>query len=320
MFPVWNMRSLKHVSVLAYHRVYPLEPNYPFNDETISVTPEQFREQLTFIKKYFHVTNFLQLVAAEKNNQAIPPNSLIMTFDDGYADNFEWMLPIIKEFDLTAVVYVSVDYLGTNNPFWFDEIAYLINHTKVKKISICGGQHTLEITSDNRLQVRKKIGMIARLLADRERFELMDEVRAQSEVTINPDDIVKAKPLNWDEVIGLHSAGIEIGSHSLSHGFLDRMTEAEIKIQVEESKRILEEKLQAPIVSFSFPNGDFDKRVTEAVRVANYKFAVGYRHAVACFDESIRFQIPRIHVETDVSLPLFQANLLLPEIFLKQTN
>ena len=119
-------RKMKHLSILAYHSIQPLQNNYPFNPEIISAEPETFRKQMAFVKKYFNVINFKQLHEIYQNNQQLPPNSLIITFDDGYSDNFGTMLPILEEFDLTACVYISTNYINENHVFWFDEVAFIL--------------------------------------------------------------------------------------------------------------------------------------------------------------------------------------------------
>jgi len=114
--------------VLAYHRVSPLPgPDYPFLDGTVSATPEDFEEQLRFVKKRFNVINFGTLSEIQMSGKEMPDNSLIITFDDGYADNYEIAYGLLRKYGLTATVFVSTSFVDSGQPLWFDKSAYIIN-------------------------------------------------------------------------------------------------------------------------------------------------------------------------------------------------
>lgn len=313
-------RKLNRLSLLAYHSIQPEMTKYPFNAEIISAFPDVFEKQLAFLKRHFNVINFAQLAELSQDNgrylaSDLPPNSLILTFDDGYADNLHVAAPMLKAHDLTAVVYVATDYIDNGAIFWFDELAYLMKRMPTGPLNLGGGLFRIDVKSQDRERERRALGQFLQTVNDSERIKILEEFRTHSTVVVQQDDLPLAKPLTWSEVQKLTECGIEIGSHTMSHGFLDSMSSEEIKLQVIGSKARIEEVLSRPVLSFSYPNGNFNTRVRQAVVDAGYRFAVSYQHGVCTRFEQDQFLLPRLHVETDVSMSLFKANLLLPELF-----
>ena len=117
------------------------------------------------------------------------------------------------------------------------------------------------------------------------------------------------KTNEWDERIGdrtetiltaddlreLSAAGFEIGSHGMAHAHLTDLSDTELKTEVAESRRVLEDIIGAPVTGFSYPYGEWDARVRDAVMEAGYEYAVSTGKGI--LDPSAdRFALPRLNV------------------------
>jgi len=95
----------KGLRILMYHRIA--------NDKTkLCVTPEMFEKHLQYLKQNYNVINFWELY---KNPNEINDNSVIITFDDGYLDNYTNALPLLKKYNLPATVFLVTDLIGKTN-------------------------------------------------------------------------------------------------------------------------------------------------------------------------------------------------------------
>ncbi len=93
--------------VLVYHRVRPDA------DDPRSVTPQRFREHLTVLRDGgWRVLSLDEVIAAVQNNQPLPEKSVLINFDDGYADLYDYALPLLQEFCFPAVVFMLARYVG----------------------------------------------------------------------------------------------------------------------------------------------------------------------------------------------------------------
>ena len=314
--PIFSIIRADFFYVLAYHRIFPLPGHdYPFDEGTISAIPRDFEKQILFIKKRFHVINFSMLSDILSSNKPIPNNLLIITFDDGYADNHEIAFKILEKHRLTAVIFLSTSFINTGELFWFDKLTCMIKKIPQSCITFDSGKYSFEVTNSNRKQIRESIMDLFLTISNKERLRFLEQLEQQSKIKITPNDLELAKPLNWHQIKEMSDAGIEMGSHTVSHPFLVNLSPEDIMYELAESKRLIEEKISKQIKCIAYPAGYYDQRVVELAKICGYKFGVSYEHNVKKFNKNRLFTIPRIHVELDVNYSLFLASLLFPHLF-----
>jgi len=106
---------------LMYHRVTEL-PNDPY---LLAVTPKHFAEQLEVIRKYGVPMRLRQMVEALQDGK-VPKRGVVVTFDDGYADNLYSAKPLLERYDIPATVFVTTGHVGHPCEFWWDELDRLL--------------------------------------------------------------------------------------------------------------------------------------------------------------------------------------------------
>src|SRR4051794_28319151 len=99
------------VVVLIYHRVTVLADD----PQLLAVSPDKFRAQLEILKRY-------PILRFEDDWSKVRQPSIVITFDDGYADNHREALPILTEYGLPATFFVTAGAVGSNSEFWWDEL------------------------------------------------------------------------------------------------------------------------------------------------------------------------------------------------------
>ncbi|MBR3622676.1 MAG: polysaccharide deacetylase family protein, partial [Selenomonadaceae bacterium] len=114
------------VNVLMYHRVADNIKD-PYG---IAVSPKNFRKHMAYLKQNFHVLQF------DKDWSDIKEASIVVTFDDGYADNFYNALPILEEYEIPATFFVSTENLDTDNLFWWDKLSLLFSACKNESVKL----------------------------------------------------------------------------------------------------------------------------------------------------------------------------------------
>ena len=104
--------------VLIYHRVTNLNQD----PQLLTVKPENFHQQIEYLKKNYNVLTIEAFREILKAGNGFPQKSLMITFDDGYADNYFEALPILEEFDVQALFYITTSLVGTQKEFWWDDL------------------------------------------------------------------------------------------------------------------------------------------------------------------------------------------------------
>lgn len=115
--PLSKVLSRSKIRILCYHRVCDL-PSAKDYEGHVSVSPEGFARQMEFLKKQnFNVISLNQLVEYKDTGADLPPKTVVITFDDGYRDNFVHAFPILKRLNLKATFFVVTEYIDTDRIF-----------------------------------------------------------------------------------------------------------------------------------------------------------------------------------------------------------
>src|SRR5262249_54220566 len=112
-----NYRFRSRALILMYHRVTEL-PNDPY---LLAVTPEHFAEQMEVIRRYCIPMRLKELVEALRERK-VPNRAVVVTFDDGYADNLHEAKPVLEHYEVPATVFVTAGQVGNRREFWWDDL------------------------------------------------------------------------------------------------------------------------------------------------------------------------------------------------------
>jgi peptidoglycan/xylan/chitin deacetylase (PgdA/CDA1 family) len=320
---VWDSSGAgtRSLHILAYHRVLDDDrATFPFDEAVISATTATFRQQMDFVRRNFNVISFEQLAEYERENRQWPERALIITFDDGYRDNYTNAFPILHEMGFSATIFLAVSHISQAKLFWWDFIAYCFKQTRVPFVTLPAFDSE-PLSLANARERRQTIDRVLDWIK-----EVPEEVKSKFVETLAdalelnvPENLAEGMHLTWDEVREMMAGGIEFGSHTMTHPILSNVSAAQLAREVSESKKMLEEELESESIAFSYPVGgrtSFNEAVKEAVKQCGFRFAVSYREGVAR-KTSDPYALPRIHIETSHSLRLFRANLMYPKIMLR---
>ena len=301
--------------ILAYHRILDGDPaELPFDEGVVSATTEQFYHQMRFVRENFDVVTFGGLLQCEREGKQWPNRGLIVTFDDGYRDNYANAFPVLRELKLPAVIFLATGHIGEEVLFWWDLIAFCFKETELESVLLS------EISTEpvslaghaERKEAIQRVLEWTKKAPDEIRRAFLERLPGLLDVTID-DDIAFAMHLSWDEVRTMSKDGVEFGSHTITHPVLSNVGADRLELELRESKETIERELGKEAVAFAYPagrGGNFTAESIEAVKQAGYRFAVSYDEGVAQPGVSNRYALPRIHVESNQSLNLFRAKLM----------
>jgi peptidoglycan/xylan/chitin deacetylase (PgdA/CDA1 family) len=114
--------------------------------------------------------------------------------------------------------------------------------------------------------------------------------------------------MNWTQIRALHAAGMEIGSHTLTHRPPSTLNDDELRHELLESRRILEENLGAPVTSVSSPTGFFNPRMRAIAREVGYR-ALCFGRVGFVADHGDPFSLHRVAVKRTMPQAEFEALL-----------
>lgn len=260
--------SRKHPRILMYHRIVP------------SATPgaidiNRFRQQMRTIKRELNPVSLSELIAGHERNN-IPENAIVITFDDGYADFYDYAYPVLLEEKIPCTLFVTTGFVSGDIWLWPDRLRYCLDHSPKETIRFPGKSQLLSLRG-SRTSVWNDIADYCLTLSNKEKVEFLD--RAETELKVIPPRTPppQFKALDWSQIREIAGAGFEIGSHSVSHPVMTSLDDESLRFELLQSKLDIERQIGRQVTSFCYPNGqpfDFDERVKTEVRSAGYKCAL----------------------------------------------
>ncbi len=265
-------RARGGITILMYHRVLPAPEGQRYL-HGLSVTPASFEAQVRWLASRCEVVTVRRAMERLQAGRTPLRRPLVcITFDDGYWDNAVLASPILASCGVSATFYLSADFVLHGRTLWFDRAAEVWQRdTEQCREAIIG--------TDPRHWSGRKPGF-----ADWMSFLKVAEPRLRSAL-IREEEAVDApvansaahRPMSVAQARVLLDQGHEIGSHTVTHPILTQLGERELRFELEESKRSLENALGAPVIGLAYPNGSTDARVAGAATAAGYLYACSTR-------------------------------------------
>ena len=258
-----------------YHRVGD-KYSTPFDSATFSCDAKHFKEHLKFFKDHFNIIK--PSTAIKFKSKPCDDRYAIITFDDGYIDNYEIAYPILRDLKVPAVFFLPTLYIGNDIIPWWDEIAWMLRNTAKKQINV--GNTLINLPQKRNIienETRKVLHFVKNNL-ELSIDEKINIIREQTECNIN--DLAEKPSLfvNWDQVREMHENGIEMGGHTHSHPVLSLLNVQEQRHEITTGKSILENKLGAKIKLFAYPVGGDNNFTEDTVQILkDTGFELGFK-------------------------------------------
>jgi len=256
-----------------YHRVG--EKSSTTGDENLfSCTSREFEMQLIYFKQHFTVIGMAELEAI-RSLEYLNERYLLLTFDDGYCDNYQNAYPLLKKHGLTATFFVTTDYIDrkSNAVPWWDEVAQLVKSTNKKFIHMPFGSHKKVFVDNKSVAVKS----ILREFKDYRSLTMENKIKLlKLEVGRVDNEEFESEFMTWAQINEMSENGMEIGSHTCSHSIMSHVPQNIVKHEVEVSRQIIENRIGKKVESFAYPVGN---KTSYDISVINYLKASGYKYA-----------------------------------------
>ncbi|MGH9469857.1 MAG: polysaccharide deacetylase family protein [Terriglobia bacterium] len=260
-----------------------------------------FSQQMEVVARRFTPLSLDDLLRRLAWGEPLPRKAVVVTFDDGYADNCEIALPVLERFGIPATFYVLAGAVASGRAPWFVRLRYAFSTTRkpVWRDEPRARTYSLEEDENRRTTFLESCVQCARLDgAAREEFTA--SVERQLEAPLVGDRLM----MTWSQVRKLIEKGHTVGSHTMTHPNLAYIGEQDARWELKESKRTLEANLGAAIKHFSYPHPVLNPNWTEATQQLCRQ--AGFESAVVTLNGPVRpgedFQaLPRLYTPADLS-------------------
>lgn len=313
----------RKVVVLMYHRVLtPEQRSQTASQPGMVVEDSTFARQMAVLKRHFTVLTLDEFAEGLESRVPFDGPCCLITFDDGWIDNAENAVPVLREHGLPSVVFLPVNFIGARRLFTREALTHLLvravrdsrtdparRETLQTLLSPLGLEAVLDIPDDDPLEAAIDAVRSYRYASGPE-FEAVTAALCHelgvSETGLSELDTF----VDWAEVDSMTQAGVAFGGHGADHRVLAQVPPDVVRYEVETSKRVLDARLRGRVYAFAYPNGAWNAAVAAVVREAGYRLAFTIEPGPVSYRDDL-FALRRVSIHEDMtrSTPMFLARL-----------
>ncbi|MBX3330273.1 MAG: polysaccharide deacetylase family protein [Nitrospira sp.] len=288
--------------MVTYHRVTAV-PDY---GDPLKVSVSVFEQQIRFLRENFRVITTSDLAAQLGEGIHRLNDACVITFDDGWRDNYIHAFPVLVKLDVSAIFFLASDYIGTEKIFWPERLVGILNFIRANYMAKLKSLELKLLPTDLTDQLHRAIMAPDELVSKRindlvNTLKKYDAGLIHSSLDLLAQEVLFPKAgcgrlmMNWDEVRAMAAHKMEFGSHTKTHAILTQIKRQDVFEELLESKMAIEGQLNRPVKYISYPNGDHDAFVLQKAQEAGYE--AGFT-CIAGRNQSLseRYALKRKHV------------------------
>lgn len=313
--------------ILLYHRIADVE----IDPQLLCVSPAHFSEHMQVLREFYHPKSLADIYQ-EKKAKHFPNQSVMVTFDDGYADNFLVAQNILTAFEIPATVFVTSSMVDNKKEYWWDELerVFLSPNPLPRQLELEINNEIISfefaselpgstfkawnVLSQSHRYSRQDAYLFLMDFLRKSNFitreNLLSEIFAWAGLDRNTGRLnnlsVSSKLLSSLPKNGF----IDVGAHTVTHPLLSSLPQSEQESEISGSKSDLEKILDRPICTFAYPfgeRGDYSEDSIRSAREAGFSCACSNFSGLTTWLTD-PFQLPR-YIVRDWDGETFSKNL-----------
>ncbi len=253
---IFNMlRSPDCLIVFTYHRMYAhgQSADVAFDSGVYNTEEKEFIRHVRWLKRNTNIISVQDLPEVLNKREPAGKATVILTFDDGYIDNYTVAYPVLHQMELPAVFFIPTEIIESRRLGWWDMISFLIKQCILEKLSWEDRMFSLPLERSGAISYFHS--MMAEMPSD-ETGHLIERLAEACEVQV-PDEMFQNRELmTWDHIREMSSKNMTIGSHCTTHRVLATLSDADQHEEMRTSREVLENRIDKKVAAISYPVGD----------------------------------------------------------------
>jgi len=303
---------------LNYHRIgQPGETSFDRN--LFSATAEGLERQIRFCQKHADLVTVGDLDDVIRLRRG---KHVLITFDDGYRDNYELAFPVLKNCGATAVFFIPTGFIDRPRVAWWDEIAWMLRNTTADRLT-AGEWFPQDILIDAK-NPAAAIGLAVRTywqLPQEKTAAFLNHLADTTGAGRCPESEAESLWVTWDMLRDMLAAGQEVGGHTVDHPLLANCSPERQRQEIVGGRSRLVEQLGIEPLAFAYPVGQahmFTEATKQIVAEAGFRYAFSFYGGFDRTGASDLFDLKRAAVEFGQVRSLFDARVVWPQLFARK--
>jgi len=288
------------LQIVTYHQIH---------------NPMGFEEQMAYLKANYRVISVIDVLEVVEGGKALPPSSLLITFDDAYRNFADCAWPILKKYRLPVTLFVPTAFPDCpDKVFWWERLNHGFNRTPRRDVLTTSiGELPLK-TKTQRERAFKLVREHAKTLPHPQTLTWVDQICRDLDAPPPTEQYV----LSWSDLRQLAREGVTLGAHTQNHPLLNRILPEEVEGEVVGSLRDLEREIGSALPILAYPAGGFNDEVVKCLTQVGFILAFTTVRGTNYLEQGNPLRLKRNNIGPQATLPVLRARLLQASIGFNQ--
>lgn len=302
---------MNRLSIVMYHYVRPIaDSRYP---GIKGLELALFKEQLAFFKEHFHVVTMEEVVDAVREKTQLPENALLLTFDDGYMDHYQYVFPVLKEYGMQGSFFIPSGILQYNRVLDTNKIHFILACADMECLlpEVLGildeyrnQGYPLESNQEmfDKLAVAnrwdsKEVIFVKRLLQSYLPEELRGEIVNRlffKTVGVSEAEFSRELYMDWSQIKEMKAAGMFFGLHGEGHYWLNHLPVSKMEQDIKNSLAYFSSVIDEDYIVMNYPYGGYNDDVLACVKELGCDLGLTVEARHANLDTDNPLTLPRL--------------------------
>ena len=309
-----NNSHCKQILIVMYHFIREIKSSRYTKIKGLEFA--EFKEQVKFLKKNYHICCMGEVIDALENNTPLPCNSALLTFDDGYKDHFDFCFPFLDELNISGCFFPSAKPILEHKVLDLNKIHLILAAAENEDYLLKDIFHSLDqyreeyiLSSNEELWNRiiksmppteldnKNVTFVKRLLQrdldESVRNRIIDDLLVKY-IDMDEESLSKELYMNIEQIKCMNWNGMHVGSHGYNHYYYSNISRDMQEDDIKKSMEFL--KLVGTDLNnwtMCYPYGDFDKQCISLLTQYNCKLAFRDNGGVGLLEDENRYSLER---------------------------
>jgi peptidoglycan/xylan/chitin deacetylase (PgdA/CDA1 family) len=306
--------------IYNYHRLRPDYNGelYRFDEDVFGPSAAIFKMQIRWLKANTRIISENELMDFFERREFPSQICSMITFDDGYIDNYTLAYPILKEENVPAIFFIPTKAIKDRQLGWWDILSYILKNSPIETIEFENKIFSIKVQYS---QVKKFFLQKFKLESYEQTKQLLEKLSLLCQVQIPEVRLQDTELMTWEQIIEMSENNIIIGSHTHNHHVLATLNIENQLQEAKTSKSLIENQIGRKVNSISYPVGGyqhFSKDSQRVVKECEYRLAFSFNTGVNYWTRINRYDIKRIAPPDRKSL--LAATTILPQVFARNNG
>ncbi len=298
------------LNIVMYHYVRDLSHSrYP---GIKGLDTDLFKEQITYLKKKFTIVKMEDIIDITTGGGCLPDNSALLTFDDGYIDNFITVLPILKQYKLQGSFFIPGKTFTEDILLDVNKVHFILASAPEREVvqdllSLLDKYRDIypEISSNDELLKKYAVAnrfdtaetiFCKRILQTAIPEELRNKISSilfEKYVGLPENYFARELYMNRDQIRFMRDEGMFIGLHGYDHYWLANLSEDKMKKDIDKALEVMDEFIDKDNWVMNYPYGNYNHNVIEYIKTKGCKLGLTTEVGRANLEKDDLYQLPR---------------------------